>query len=115
MLTTTKRAVKGGEFGANGEWYEGGKFINTVPENRKKEGSARKGSGKQEIGPYTWEVAPEGMTSIYRKLAGIHGRVENGVMVIRTNAQILRYTGDTMETVVELAATYNAGQRWKPC
>jgi hypothetical protein len=33
----TKRAAKGGEMGANGEWYEGGKFINTVPENRKRE------------------------------------------------------------------------------
>jgi len=36
-IMATKRAAKGGEMGANGEWYEGGKFINTVPENRKRE------------------------------------------------------------------------------
>ncbi len=27
--TTQRRAVAGGEFGANGEWYDGGKFIAT--------------------------------------------------------------------------------------
>lgn len=29
MARTQRRAVVGGEFGANGEWYEGGKFIAT--------------------------------------------------------------------------------------
>ena len=33
-ITTQKRAAKGGEFGANGEFYTGGKFINTVEEMR---------------------------------------------------------------------------------
>lgn len=31
------RAAKGGETGANGEWYEGGKFIATTPETKKGE------------------------------------------------------------------------------
>lgn len=112
MTCTTKRAAKGGEVGANGEFYEGGKFINTVPENSKKEGSHKGWSGKQEIEPYTWVVAPNGERSIYRKMAGVFGRVENGVMVVRTNAQILRYTGETLEAVTLLADRYNAGERW---
>lgn len=34
-MAITKRAPKGGAIGANGEFYEGGKFINTVPKNAK--------------------------------------------------------------------------------
>lgn len=66
-----KRAKVGGEYGANGEFYEGGKFINTIAENQKKEGSTAKKARKVEIAPYKWEVAPEGKRSIYQQFAGI--------------------------------------------
>ena len=46
-MSATQRAKKGGEFGANGEWYEGGKFINTVRENRKREGSTASTTSKE--------------------------------------------------------------------
>lgn len=64
MKVTTKRAVKGGELGANGEWYEGGKFINTVEQNAKRHGSAPKAAKlrKVQIKPYVWvmqEVASQ--------------------------------------------------------
>ncbi len=111
--TTTKRAAKGGEFGANGEWYEGGKFINTLPENRKKEGSHKKGTpGKQEIAPYKWELPPEGMNSIYRRIAGIVAKLINGVMVPAYNPQILRYIGMTSAEADRLISLWNAGERW---
>jgi hypothetical protein len=110
-----RRAKKGGEYGANGEWYEGGKFINTVEENRKKEGSHKKGSGKQEIGPYQWEVPPEGKMSLFRKFAGIFGKVVNGKAVLRTDDQLdqtLAYYGTTRQQAQELIDKWNAGERW---
>lgn len=117
-VATQKRAKVGGEFGANGEWYEGGKFINTVPENRKKEGSHPKGTGKQEIAPYVWEVAPNGERSLYKKFAGAWGRVENGVAVFAYGSDIerlnhvLAYCGVTKAQAQEMLDKWNAGQRW---
>ena len=46
------RANKGGEYGANGEWYEGGKFIARTDRPK---GKARKSSTRKiEIEPYVW-------------------------------------------------------------
>lgn len=109
------RAPKGGAYGANGEWYEGGKFINTVPHNAKKEGSKPKGSGKQEIAPYQWEVPPEGKRSIYRQFAGVFGKVVDGVAYLRTDNQLpqtLAYFGVTLEEAQDLIARWNDGERW---
>jgi hypothetical protein len=112
MQATTKRAQKGGEFGANGEWYEGGKFINTVPQNRKKEGSHAKKAVKQEIAPYVWEVSPEGKTSLYRQFAGAFGKVINGKAEYVGSEQILRYVGRTRQEAQDLLDKWNSGQRW---
>lgn len=120
MKTTTKRAAKGGEFGANGEWYEGGKFINTIPENRKKEGSSRRGTGKVEIKPYVWVVAPEGTSgiSLYRQFAGAFGKIIDGVAVLTDGGNgdrlpaILRYVGKTREEAQIIIDRYNSGERW---
>lgn len=112
-MPTTKRAAKGGEYGANGEWYEGGKFINTIPENAKKEGSVKAKPRKVEIAPYIWEVTDK--QSIYRQIAGIYGKVINGVFVLRTDdrlQQTLEYYGRTLAEVETLIARYNAGERY---
>lgn len=110
------RAAKGGERGANGEWYKGGRFLNTVAANPKKEGSSnRKPSGKQEIAPYTWAVAPEGKRSLYRQFNGIFGRVENGVAVLRKDDGLqatLDYCGATLEHAKSLIDRWNQGERW---
>lgn len=114
-MTTTKRARKGGELGANGDFYEGGKFINTVPQNAKRYGSPVRKPSKVEIEPGVWGVAEDGKKSIYRSLAGIFGRVENGVMVLRTDDRMdgtLAYYGRTREEVKALADRWNAGERW---
>lgn len=113
----TQRAAKGGQIGANGEWYEGGKFINTIPENGKKEGSRRSKPRKVEIEPYVWVYPPEGRTqSIYRAVAGIYGSVDKaGVMQLRTDDRLpgtLQYFKTTLEEVQALIARYNAGERW---
>lgn len=108
------RAKKGGEFGANGEWYEGGKFINTVPENAKRHGSGRKGNGKQEVAPYVWEVAPEGMRSIYKQIAGICAKFDRSAncWIYSANPQILNYCGLTEQQARDMIDRYNAGERW---
>lgn len=111
-MTTTQRAKRGGEFGANGEWYEGGKFINTIPENHKRKGSAKRGSGKQEIAPYVWEVAPEGKSSIYRQFAGVFGKVVDGVAVLMCSEQTLNYFRTTRDEAQQLVDLWNAGERW---
>jgi hypothetical protein len=107
-----KRATKGGEFGANGEWYDGGRFLNTVPENAKKEGSSRRKARKVEIEPYKWVEAVEGKRSIYAALAGIYGKVIGGVMVLSINPVTLAYYGNDEATVRGMADRYNAGERW---
>lgn len=109
---TTKRAKAGGERGANGEWYEGGKFINTVPENRKREGSAKRGNGKQEIAPFVWQVSPEGKRSLYRQFAGVFGRVVDGVAVLMCSEQTLAYFRTSHAEAQNLIDRWNAGERW---
>ena len=109
----TKRAANGGEVGANGEFYEGGKFINTVPENRKREGSKPKGSGKQEIAPYVWEVAPKGMRSVYRQFAGVFGKVYGDKAIFNCSEQTLNYFRTTREEAQNIIDRWNAGERWE--
>ena len=118
MTVTTKRAAKGGEVGANGEWYEGGKFINTTPENKKREGSKPRGTGKQEIAPYVWEVAAEGQISLYRQFAGSFGKVVNGTAILTDGGNgdrlpaILNYVGKTVVQAQLIIDRWNAGERW---
>lgn len=111
-MTNQKRATRGGEYGANGEWYDGGKFINTVPENHKVRGSANRGTGKQEIAPYVWAVAPNGERSLYRQFAGVFGKVVNGVAVVMCGEQTLAYYGKTREEAQAMIDSWNAGNRW---
>lgn len=114
---TTKRAKAGGEYGANGEWYEGGKFINTVPENAKRYGSTPKGSGKQEIEPYRWEIPPDANSvSLFRKIAGIIGRYDRRTarFVYAGTPRILAWVGMTEQQAKDLIERYNAGERWTP-
>lgn len=112
-MTTTKRARKGGEIAPNGEFYKGGQFINTIEENPKRHAITTKATGKREVAPYVWEVAPNAdARSIYKRIAGVYGRVEDGRMVLNINHQTLAYYGDTMEEITALCDQWNAGNRW---
>lgn len=118
MTTTHSRAKAGGEFGANGEWYEGGKFINTVPENAKRQGSVKiKPAGKREIDNGVWVIQPfSGAISIYAQLAGIELREQRGVIgsPFKFNPD-LRGEWATAESIAKretLIARFNAGDRW---
>lgn len=112
MIETTKRARKGGEFGANGDWYEGGRFINTIPENQKVKGSHRAKVAKQEIEPFKWAVPQDGQNSIFRKFAGSFGKVIDGVAVLNADDRTLRFCGVSREQAEELIGRWNAGERW---
>ena len=119
MMKTTKRAAKGGEFGANGEWYEGGKFINTIPENRKREGSSARRPHKIQIEPYKWvEVTGDekAIFSIVGTGAGWIDRndpakgIEPYMPAFRNGVM---YNGTTLEEVQILCDRYNAGERYR--
>ena len=112
MTTATKRARKGGEYGANGEWYDGGKFINTVAENAKKERSKPFKPSKCEIAPYVWALNSEGKSSLYRQFAGAFGKVIDGTAVYVGSDRILAYCGRTREEAQDLLDRWNAGERW---
>lgn len=110
-----RRAKRGGEFGANGEFYEGGKFINTTPENAKRYGSTPKGTRKQEIEPYRWEYPPtENATSLFRKIAGILAKFnrEENRFEFSASAQTLAYMGMSRTEAERLIRLYNEGTRW---
>jgi hypothetical protein len=116
-MTNTKRAAKGGEVGANGEFYEGGKFINTVPENRKKEGSTKSKPRKVQVEPYVWVIDDRRpIFSIVGTGAEYVSRYDlsKGIRPcehVFTNG--VMYNGTTYAEVKELCDRYNAGERWR--
>ena len=112
---TQRRAKRGGEYGANGEFYEGWKFINTTPENAKRYGSTPKGTRKQEIEPYKWEYPPtENATSLFRRIAGILAKFnwEENRFDFAASAQTLDYLGMSKAEAEQLIELYNTGTRW---
>lgn len=113
IMPTKKQAKKGGELGANGEWYKGGSFINTIPENPKNHQKTLKSSHKQEIEPYVWEVNSNvELNSLYRQLAGIFAKLKDGKMIFCANDQVLKYYNKTQEEIDNMIEKYNNGIRW---
>lgn len=113
-MTTKPRAPKGGTIGANGDFYEGGKFLPTT-EKPKRHGSHPKGTGKQEIEPYVWQVAPEpGLRSIFRAIAGVFGRLdrEGKTFVFDCSDQTMAYYRLNEQHCRSLIERYNRGERW---
>ena len=113
MTTTHSRAKKGGELGANGEWYEGGKFIATT-ERPKSQAEIRKATRKQETAPYVWEVAPEiGLVAIFPGLSGI----EHFSRETKTFSFNLGLCGDFAQADVIASRknrikAFNSGKKW---
>jgi len=102
-----RRAKQGGEVGANGEWYEGGKYIATTERGKGKPG--RKGTGRQRIAANDWAVAPEGMMSLYSQFAHLVNWNTREIMEGPCN-----YYGKTVEEVAEMMKKWEAGQNWTP-
>ena len=120
-MTTQRRAKAGGEEGANGDWYEGGKFIATT-DHEKRAAKRVKGTGRVEVEPFRWEQPPE---PDMRPLFGLMGpgvftgKLANGEMgLIASDTTWLYYfkTPDAVEQAkVEYqgyANRFNGGERW---
>lgn len=120
MTTTKRQAKKGGEYGANGDFYQGGQFINTVEQNPKGSGSSRPfNARKKQVAPYTWIMEPsEGLRSIFTYLNGTVTRInEDDEMYVVTGLGdspewLVINFGSTVERIAELVKMYNAGERW---
>jgi hypothetical protein len=120
-VSTQRRAKPGGETGANGEWYEGGKFIATQ-DNPKRSGRSRKATRKVEVEPWKWEIPPEeGMRPIYGRMgAGVFtGKLEDGRWGLVARDVTWQYyfkTAKAIERAKEryqsFADRFNAGERW---
>ena len=103
-----RRAKPGGEYGVNGEWYEGGKWIANT-EAPKRSGSV-KATGRQEVSPWTWEVPPPGQRSIYAKYSGTWEKSGDG---FRCRDLPADYWGaDYLAESAAMAERWNAGERW---
>ena len=117
MPATTKQAKTGGEFGANGEWYEGGRFINTIPENQKVNGGRKAKPRKVQIEPGVWvEVVPTTQTPLFQMVGTQAEYIDRNSPAagIRPSPAGLRYYGSTFcgRPVAEQCDRYNAGGRW---
>ena len=114
MNTTQKRAAKGGEIGANGEFYEGGKFINTIEENGKQNKKSRKPTGRREVAPRVWEMQPHNEAiAIYQTLAGIE-KFDRATGKFEFNERLRSYfaTPEAIANRKDRIARYNAGEKW---
>lgn len=112
---TRTRAAKGGQYGVNGEHYDGGQFLPTSAGTVKgmfKSGKVN-ATRKIEIEPYIWAVPPTADSrSLYRNLAGTFCKMVNGKMAIAAPDAVFTYYKMTRQQVQDMADRYNAGERW---
>ena len=110
------RAIKGGQVGANGEFYKGGQFLNTIEENAKRLGSRPRKVAKRNVAPYVWEVQPfEGAKAIFATTVGTGAVINDDGTIspyLRVFENGVMYNGETLENVQALCDRYNAGERW---
>lgn len=107
-----RRAKVGGETGANGEWYEGGKFIANT-DRAKGHKSAGHATGRQLIAPGVFEIAPaDELVAIFPQLTvGFFAfDRETGLFGEVINEAALAYYG--ADRLLSLRDKYNAGERW---
>lgn len=111
---TKRQARAGGEQGANGEWYQGGEFINTVAANPKGQAKVRKvATRRQEIERGVWAVGADGAVAIYPQLAGLHPRDRQTNTFGRCPETMAEQWGvEGVKRNNALADRYNAGERW---
>lgn len=120
------RAAKGGQYGKNGEWYEGGQFLpsseNTEKGKMTKGTSTGKGTTrKQEIAPYKWELSDR--ESLYKACAvGYYTKFvktgyskENGAegyIEIYPSRVWEELSEEGKAQILENISRWNNGERW---
>lgn len=112
---TKTRAIAGGEYGVNGEFYQGGEFLPSSPTTVK--GEVKKSETvfkprKQQIAPYVWEVQPfENARSLYTEIEVFTQEVD-GQFKIVAREKTLTYFSVDREELQTLVDEYNSGTRW---
>lgn len=125
------QAKAGGEYGVNGEHYEGGQFLPSSPSTVKGMTPKIKAGGRVETAPYVWEKTPENnVLSIYDRVAFfvtdnrkqcqfVKGQGFIGLMLeANRKAFSVSCTGpcavnvEFFDFISGLVAKFNAGERW---
>lgn len=110
---TQRRAKVGGEVGANGDWYDGGKFINTVADNAKAHKETKRPTGRQQVASGVWETAEGQQRALYTCLAGVEN-FDRGTGKFSFNAALGSYFAEP-EAIVNRKAkieAFNRGEKW---
>ncbi len=119
------RAMKGGQLGANGEFYKGGRFLNTVPENPKVDGSRPrpKKPRKVQIALGVWVLAEPGQRPLFSEVGHLAFWVDRydpgkGIEPVyrcfdtETFGPGVAYNGTTLAEIEEVCRRFNAGEIW---
>ena len=112
-MKSQSRAKTGGEFGANGEWYDGGKFIATTDHAKKAKGAVRTGGGRVQIDSNVHAARRSDAHPLWRLLAGIEEYCATSGKF--TFNQKLKEEFSTPEAILkrkETIAQFNSGKRW---
>lgn len=105
-----RRAKKGGEVGANGEWYEGGKWIANT--DASKRAGYRRPTGRQPIAPGEFAVPEAGKFSLFQRWSSVWIRDEDGSMRCRDDLPIEYWGREYLDQAQQMADRWNAGERW---
>lgn len=123
-MDVTTRAKKGGEYGVNGEFYNGGEFLPSSPYTVKgaTKAEAKRITRKQEIAPYCWKVAPNGEQSIWSCIRSLVYFVEStyskeagktGIVApVSFSWKGMGWTEQGYNEFKQLVERWNKGERW---
>lgn len=124
---TETRAKVGGQYGKNGEWYEGGQFLPSSETTEKGQNSRAKVAGqdkprKQEIAPYKWVISektaiwPKVGVGAYTKFTKTGYSKENGaegyLETVETTNFWMTTPAEMQNEIRELVNRWNNGERW---
>ena len=124
---TSTRANKGGQYGKNGEWYDGGQFLPSSETTVKGEFSRSKSQQeskprKQEIAPYKWEVSEQKsiwnacMVGAATKFNKTGYSKETGAQGTLETVEDINFwhnmTEEMQNEIRDLVSRWNAGERW---
>ncbi len=117
------QAKKGGQYGLNGRWYEGGQFLpESELSDRQKKQQKRLKTKKQEVAPYLWKINKDGCQSIWSVIGCLVEFVgetwysketgKQGEVAITPNFRFTGWTDEGKENLQSLVNKWNNGEEW---
>lgn len=104
------RASKGGQVGANGEFYEGGKFLPSTKQPKRHGSKPARGVRRCLVEPGVMADVPEGKGAILQSIRALVV-VDGGLLVPINNPLAIECHGGAAYLADRIAA-YNRGERW---